>query len=291
MKLKGTAKKNIRYNRIIALVLLISLFALTATGCDAKLPWAADDEENMNTNAPIDDEYAQYLQEALNSMDKDGSQADSQGVFAGDEDGAASGIVGGDGSIPDKTDDGSDTGRIIFVDQEDSDDLPDSVFVSSSDDLFKNDTADAVDTPVPEEDKTTPEDFEVGTSQVYIRGELNSGYSDGLIGTINKIRIDMGYPPFTINTGLTKCANMRSREITTFLSHYRLDGSLWYSLAPKYYKAELLAIDNVPELETVEAWITDPNSRNLIFTRDYTSIGASCFDCNTLHCCVIALGY
>lgn len=147
--------------------------------------------------------------------------------------------------------------------------------------------ADETPTPKP---PATPEDFPVGVCLVYVKGDPDSGYASGIIDRINTIRTEMGYPELVENDGLNKCAEMRSREVATFVSHTRPDGSLYNSLAPKYYMAELLAACRTTEEETVDAWVWYPTSRSLIFTTDYTTIGAACFNYNGLDYVVVSLG-
>lgn len=192
------------------------------------------------------------------------------------------------------------------------DDLPDkSLYVSSSDSL-KEDSGVTPDFSVPEEpveeengesdeeteeaegeaeSNVTPDEFEVGKCCIYINGAIDDQYGADIITALNKARTDLGYTPLTEKNGLDVCANRRTREIATFLSHKRPDGTPFYSLAPMYFKAEMLAIDGAKPEETVEAWIRDPYSRNLVFTEKFTSVGAACFKCNTLNCVVVALGY
>lgn len=150
-------------------------------------------------------------------------------------------------------------------------------------------TADSNLTPTPKP-PATPEDFPVGVCQVYVKGDPDSGYASGVIDRINTIRTEMGYPELVENDGLNKCADMRVREVATFVSHTRPDGTLYNSVAPKYYMAELLAACRTTEEETVDAWVWYPTSRSLIFTTEYTSIGASCFNYNGLDYVVVSMG-
>lgn len=206
-----------------------------------------------------------------------------------------------------------DTGKVIHVNTEDESDTP--VYVSASDD---NSTApeDFFNTEMPEDSgndimtvsdgsegeqagaqepltdgSSTPDDFEVGTSCIYIKGEVDSGYSADLIKALNKARAELGYPELTERAGLDKCADRRTREIMCSLSHIRPNGQSFNSLAPSYFMAEMLAIDKGSAEETVDAWIKDPVSRQLVFTTKYTSVGSTGFKCNGLYGSVIAFGY
>ena len=95
----------------------------------------------------------------------------------------------------------------------------------------------------------------------------------------------------TKNSGLTKCADRRTREIAANYSHTRPNGQAFYSLAPEHFKAEMLIINEQKGEAAVDAIIrNDPISRNLIFSNKYKSIGASSFKCNGVHYTVVAFG-
>lgn len=139
--------------------------------------------------------------------------------------------------------------------------------------------------------KITPDEFDVGKCCIYINGENDEQYGADIITALNKARTDLGYPAYEEKKGLDTCADRRTREIACFLSHMRPNALPFYSLAPEYFKAEMLAIDGAEPEETIDAWIRDPNSRSLVFSEKFTSVGAACFKCNTLNCVVVALGY
>lgn len=146
-------------------------------------------------------------------------------------------------------------------------------------------------TDAEEKKDLTPDDFPVGTSSIYIKGEVDSGFGADLIKCLNKARAELGFEELTEKSGLDKCADRRTREITTGLSHTRPNGLPYYSLAPDYFKAEMLAVDVATAEETVDAWIKDPASRALVFNTKYKSVGATGFKCNGWYYSVIAFGY
>lgn len=139
--------------------------------------------------------------------------------------------------------------------------------------------------------KITPDEFEVGKCCIYINGAIDEQYGADIITALNKARTDLGYTALEEKKGLDTCADRRTREIASFLSHTRPNALPFYSLAPEYFKAEMLAIDGAKPEETIDAWIRDPYSRSLVFSEKFTSVGAACFKCNTLNCVVVALGY
>ena len=137
----------------------------------------------------------------------------------------------------------------------------------------------------------TPEEFPTDTCCIYINGETDSAYGTEIVTEINKIRKDLGYKEFTTNKGLATCGDRRTREIAANYSHTRPNGQPFYSVAPEYFKAEMLIIDNQKAADTVDAIIkNDPLSRNLIFTNKYSAIGASSFKCNGMKYTVVAFG-
>ncbi len=173
---------------------------------------------------------------------------------------------------------------------------PDTQDPFSSDDLTATPTptddaeADGSPTPTPTP-YITPDEFDVGTCCIYINGETDSAYGTEVMTAINKARTDLGYKPLVTNTGLSTCADRRTREIAADLNHTRPNGLPFYSLAPEYFKAEMLIINNQKAEDAVDTMIKmDPVSRNLIFTTKYQSIGASSFKCNGRQCTVVSFG-
>lgn len=273
---------------LFVLVITCALFGCNKEEAAEESP--EDTAEEANAASEPEDEYSKYIRDALSAV--------SQGV-EGD-------------IVADKSQE--DTGRVVYVETDDS--SPQSVYVSAADeslpeesgivpefetdDSDSNYTLDDAVTRIPKDGEEatptptgspTPETFEVGTCCIYINGETDAAYGSEIVAAINKARTDLGYPALTENAGLSTCADRRTREIASYLSHMRPNALPFYSLAPEYFKAEMLAIDNATPPETVDAWITDPYSRTLVFTNKYTSVGASCFKCNDLCCVVVAYGY
>lgn len=188
----------------------------------------------------------------------------------------------------------------VTKDKLDIEDMGDEdIFISASDEDIDN--PDTVDETLPEDNpegesgdessELTPDEFEVGQSCIYIQGEDDDTYGSDLITELNNVRKQLGYPELTVKTGLNNCASRRTREIASYLNHTRPNGEPYYSMAPQYFKAEMLAIDKGTAEETVQEWIKDPVSRELVFTNKYTSVGGACFVCNDLNCIVVAFGY
>lgn len=277
------------HNKIIYLFTMLVLFGLFATGCSKGETKGATTTGSGNVASEAGDEdsspdssvgvvstgnsYADYIRNELHSVEEEGREVSAK--------------------IPE------DNSRVVNVTTYNNPD-PVSVSSSESDGLSAGDAAVEGDgTAIGEEgtdgteegDGTTPDTFDVGTSSIYINGENDSAYATDIIASINKARTDLGYEALTEKDGLDKCADRRTREITCGLSHMRPNGQHFTSLAPQYFKAEMLAAGDGEPAETVDAWIKDLTSRDLVFTNKYTSVGAACFKCNGLKFVVVAFGY
>lgn len=262
-----------KITKLIIVGIYLLAFSIVLSGCGEK---EAEEIEKAQ------DPYEQYIHEALESV-RDNAQVDDSV-----------------NTPPEVTSD-NPNGRVIeFVRDDESE--KEQIYISSDidssyEDAFE-DNSDVGDSNTssetgtdPNEKKVTPAVFDVGTGLVYIDGKYDETYRTNLLQTINDARTGLNYPPMTINNSLNTCANLRTKEIACFLSHIRPDGSRFSSLAPDYYKAEIITIDSANPKETLDAWLLDPVSRNLIFTKDFTSIGASNYICNGLNCIVVSFGY
>lgn len=263
--------------RCVSVLCCMTLFALCITGCEA------DDlksltGDNSASEEPVEksdeEKYDDYIHNALEAVKDNAQPADN---------------VSETPQIPQTTTDNSGDGQVIYVEREDSSSVPDEVFVSSQE--FDDFDDEEEPTPTPEVKEPAPDTFEVGRGLVYIDGKYDTAYSTDLLNYINDARVGLNYPAFKENASLGICANLRSKEITCFLSHFRPDGSKFFSLAPDYYKAEIITIDGADVKSTFDAWLTDPVSRNIIFSEDYGSIGVANYICNGLNCIVVSLGY
>ena len=262
----------------LSYILIASLISCILCACDSEGTdkEAAASEEDKAAEEAAKEGYDGYIQSVLNS-------------------------VNGNPVTPVPTD-----GKAIQFDKT----APDDMYVSSMENPSTTGTPDydpfATTTPEPSLSPTvdpnatptpeptpyiTPEEFEVGKCCIYINGENDSAYGTEIITAINKARTDLGYDPLITNKGLSTCADRRTREIAASFSHTRPNGQQFYSLAPDYFKAEMLIINNQKAEEAVDCLIkNDPISRNLIFTTKYKSIGASSFKCNGMKYTVVAFG-
>ena len=269
------------FKRNIAVFICVLCFALSLMGCEGKDAEDSDGDSGSLFGKSEDkkeaDPYDDYIHNALEAVKDNGASSAS-------DDGAAP-------RVPTASSDESGDGKVIYVEKEDSENVPEEVFVSSQEfDEFKSaDTA--TPTPTPDPKTPAPSTFEVGKGQVYIDGKYDTSYASNLLKYINDARTGLNYPAFVENSSLATCANLRAKEITCYLSHYRPDLSKFYSLAPDYYKAEIITIDGANVKDTFDAWLEDPVSRGIIFSDEYGSIGVSNYVCNGLNCIVVSIGY
>lgn len=260
------------------IICISSVFALTGCDEEAKAP---ENEEGVSVEKPSDP-YEEYIKNALDSVNDNGETP----VETPTKD-------------PNEKDVQTERTRakIPYVSSMESPDTVDPFY-----NIYDTPTPSDSESPTPTEDPNatptptptpyiTPDEFEVGKCCIYINGESDSAYGTEVITAINNARKDLGYPELVKNTGLSTCADRRTRELAAAYSHTRPNGLPFYSLAPEHFKAEMLVINNQKAEDTVDIMIKkDPISRNLIFTEKYQSIGASSFKCNGMKYTVVAFG-
>lgn len=266
-----------RKRKFISLILIMVLCTLVMAGCDEENPEAKEGGK--------DDAYEEYIHAALDAVNND-PNAPVEDTSANEEPSKVIHVVDNDDSafaptsenLPEESGvipDFQDMGNVPFVDEQSS----------------SNGDAAAGTTPTPSPTPTgTPDTFDVGVCCIYIKCEDDAGYGSEVVSAINKARTDLGYPELVENDGLSTCANRRTREVSAYLSHTRPNKEPFYSLAPDYFKAEMLGIGKSKSEATFDAWMTDPESRDLIFTTQYGSIGAHCIKVNDFYCVVVAFG-
>lgn len=270
--------RNTKLKKKLILVILTAMMITLLPGCNnaEESADAANSGEGSENNGEVD--YDAYIQQALNKVAK-GSEEET-GEEA--EDVREVQVTRGTPLLTADTSYYADAGDTAEDDFMSGAEAPDAALYTPP--QANENTAENGVT-------VTPESFEVGTCCIYIDGESDTGYAGNLITELNNIRTNMGYQPFNENASLSACADRRAREITCYLNHTRPNQTPFYSLAPQYFKAEMLAIDGADALDTVKAWIRDEYSRSIVFNTKYTSVGAACFKCNGLNCVVVAFGY
>ncbi len=282
-----------RFRRSFICISVIAL-CLVMTSCDSKEDaTAADDASNTPSTSDNKDAYEEYIKNALANVEQNGTVTPAPAEGTANKPATA---VTVDRDAPTQT-----TPSVSSMDSSTVDDSDYPFVTPTSGPTGQDATPSPTETvsPSPTVDPNaptptpyiTPDEFDVGTCCIYISGESDSGYGTEIVTAINKVRKDLGYPEMTKNSGLTKCADRRTREIAANYSHTRPNGQAFYSLAPEHFKAEMLIINEQKGEAAVDAIIrNDPISRNLIFSNKYKSIGASSFKCNGVHYTVVAFG-
>lgn len=175
-----------------------------------------------------------------------------------------------------------------------------SVSVSEPPVLDTKDTS-PTPTPTPEADSSTEKDpnttgngtplvFAVGDCTYVALGSIDKAMAGEILTAINAYRTRGNLPPLEANMSLEFCADVRSKESTACFNHTRPNGSMWYTVAPAYYKAELLAKDYGTAKDTVDAWMSTATGRQYLLDPNLLSIGISVFHHDGRNFCVAGLG-
>ncbi|MCR5687476.1 MAG: hypothetical protein K6G58_05600 [Lachnospiraceae bacterium] len=270
-----------RRKRLLFFLISCILSASALPGCSEEAAEAGQETESAEEDEKPKDEYEEYIRSALESVN--------------------GGKSSNPGADPDPDLKVTDVPMTLTPPADDfyasamENDSPAPVFPSDDTSPTPTDAEVSPDagsstepTPTP---YITPEEFDVGRCCIYINGETDSAYGSEVVTAINKARTDLGYKPLISNKSLATCADRRTREIAASLDHIRPNGLPFYSLAPEYFKAEMLVSTGQKAEEAVDTMIKqDPVSRRLIFTDKYQSIGACGFKCNGREYTVVAFG-
>ena len=136
----------------------------------------------------------------------------------------------------------------------------------------------------------TPLVFSVGDATYVALGSFDATMKGEILTQINAYRTRGNLPPLEANMSLEFCADTRSREATACFNHTRPNGSMWYTVAPAYYKAELLAKDYGNAKDTVDAWMSTATGRQYLLDPNLLSIGISVFKHDGRNFIVAGLG-
>lgn len=132
----------------------------------------------------------------------------------------------------------------------------------------------------PHEHEPAPNLFPVDQCQVEINGYYDSKFSKELVDAINEARKDYMIGEVTRNTSLLACADIRCKEQSYFVGHFRPNGSSWQSVAPGYVQGECIAVDYRKAADVVEAWLSVNKTRVQLMNPEYTQIGTSVYNIN-----------
>ncbi|MGN0496595.1 MAG: CAP domain-containing protein [Lachnospiraceae bacterium] len=118
----------------------------------------------------------------------------------------------------------------------------------------------------------------LGASSEY---NVNAAYD--VLKLVNQQRANNGLSPLKMDIDLYKAAMVRAKEISTYFSHTRPDGTMCYTACSKIYGENIAA--GYPSASSVMAgWMESEGHRANILTSGYTSIGIACyFDPNSYY--------
>ncbi|MBP5385336.1 MAG: CAP domain-containing protein [Lachnospiraceae bacterium] len=136
----------------------------------------------------------------------------------------------------------------------------------------------------------TPLVFDVGDATCIALGSFDNAMEAEILTAINAYRTRGNLKPLEANMSLEFCADTRSRESTVCFNHTRPNGSLWYTVAPAYYRSELLAKDYGSAQDTVDAWMSTATGREHLLNPDQLSVGISVFKHDGRNFIVASLG-
>lgn len=136
----------------------------------------------------------------------------------------------------------------------------------------------------------TPLVFSVGDSTYIALGSVDKAMATEILNAINVYRTRANLPPLEANMSLEFCSDARARESTACFNHTRPNGAMWYTIAPAYYKAELLAKDYGTAQDTVDAWMNTATGRQYLLSPDLLSIGITVFKSDGRNFIVAGLG-
>lgn len=144
----------------------------------------------------------------------------------------------------------------------------------------------------PHEHEKTPNLFPVDMCQVEINGVYDSPMSRDIITQINAARVDYGIGELTRNTSLLACADVRCKEQTYFIGHFRPNGTSWTTVAPNGEAlGECVAVDYRTAEDTVTAWLSVNDTRVQLMNPEYTSVGVSVYKINGTYFIAAEFGY
>lgn len=136
----------------------------------------------------------------------------------------------------------------------------------------------------------TPLVFDISDCTCIAFGEFDKAMSDAIFAAINVYRANGGLEPLEKNQSLGFCADCRAKEASYSFTHYRMNATFWYTVAPAYYKAELMATDYATAQQTVDAWMQTATGRQYLLGSDLMSIGISTFRTDGRNYIVCSLG-
>lgn len=156
------------------------------------------------------------------------------------------------------------------------------------------DVAEPVPTPTPDPENTTgngtPLVFDVADCTAVGFGSFDLSMEDEILKLINEVRAEGHLEPMEKNLSLGFCSDVRAKEISYAFNHIRMNATYWYTVAPAYDKAELIASDYTDAQTIVDAWMSTSSGRSYLLSDELMSIGISVFKTNGKNYVVASIG-
>ena len=112
--------------------------------------------------------------------------------------------------------------------------------------------------------------------------EFDNKLCQDLFELVNKTRAEYGLSPLKTMNNLTEAAEIRAKEYSYNYSHWRPDGTKWYTILSEYglkrnTRAENLAYYYKTAKSVLNCWMNDPWHRGNILSADAEYIGIGCY--------------
>lgn len=130
-------------------------------------------------------------------------------------------------------------------------------------------------------------------SQARALARTHQATAQDILDELNDIREDYGCADLAMSDELTRCAAIRSSEISTYFSHTRPDGSQWYTInASLQYGENLLKTQiNHEADDIVQMWMDSPSHKDLIVDGYYRTVGIARYHYGDTDYWVLEFGY
>lgn len=126
--------------------------------------------------------------------------------------------------------------------------------------------------------------------------EFDNKLCQDLFELVNETRAEYGLSPLKTMDNLTEAAEIRAKEYSYNYSHWRPDGTKWYTILSEYglkrnTRAENLAYYYKTAKSVLNCWMSDSWHRGNILSPDAEYIGIGCYsDGYTTYWCQLFIG-
>ena len=110
-----------------------------------------------------------------------------------------------------------------------------------------------------------------------IAKSISSAYlAEQMLKQVNEVRAAAGAPPLVLNYTMNEMATERAREITTYFSHTRPDGTDCWTIGEEYglsFYGENIAAGSSTVEGTMDQWINSEGHYRNMINSSYTELG------------------